>query len=44
MVMAQADVETAVIAEGDRVRIRRSSRLFAMVPGFVFILADYLVC
>jgi hypothetical protein len=40
--MAHADVDTAVIAEGDRVRIRRKSRLFGLVPGFVFILGAYI--
>jgi hypothetical protein len=43
MLMAHADVDTAVIAEGDRVRIHRKSRLFGIVPGFVFILAAYIV-
>jgi hypothetical protein len=43
MLMAHADVDTAVIAEGDRVRIRRKSRLFGIVPGFVFVLAAYIV-
>jgi hypothetical protein len=41
--MAQADVETAVVAEGDRVRIRRRSKVFGFVPGFLFILAAYIV-
>jgi len=43
MAMAHADVDTAVIADGDRVRIRRKSKLFGMVPGFVFIFAIYVV-
>ena len=41
--MAQADLETAVIAEGDRVRVRRKSKLFGIVPGFAFILAAYII-
>lgn len=41
--MATADVDAAVIAEGDRVVVRRRSRLFGIVPGFVFILLAYLI-
>ena len=41
--MAHADVDAAVISEGDRVRIRRKSRLFGMIPGFVFIFAAYVI-
>ena len=41
--MAHADVDPAVVVEGDRAHFRRRSKLFGMVPGFVFILAVYIV-
>lgn len=41
--MAHADVDPAVVVEGDRVRIRRGSKVVGIVPGFLFILAIYIV-